>query len=68
MRVKINHGELNRKVADDLNERGIMPPRKDKWEAHNVQMAISRKLNYPLMWEAINRISKQMYDESGKTN
>jgi hypothetical protein len=67
MRVKINHGELHQKVADDLNKRGILPPRKDKWESHNVQMAISRKLNYPLMWESINRISKQMYDESGKT-
>lgn len=68
MRVKINHGELHRLVAEDLNKRGILPPRKDKWESHNVQMAISRKLNYPLMWEAINRISKQMYDESGKKN
>lgn len=67
MRVKINAGELHRMVADDLNNRGIQPPRKDKWEAHNVQMAISRKLNYPLMWESINRISKQLYDESGKT-
>lgn len=66
MRVKINHGELQKKVADDLNNRGILPPRKDKWEAHNVQMAISRKLNYPLMWDSIQRISKQMYDESGK--
>jgi len=68
MRVKINAGELHRLVAEDLNNRGIQPPRKDKWESHNVQMAISRKLNYPLMWESINRISKQMYDESGKTN
>lgn len=66
MRVKINAGELHRLVADDLNKRGIQPPRKDKWESHNVQMAISRKLNYPLMWESINRISKQLYDESGK--
>jgi hypothetical protein len=67
MRVKINAGELHRLVAEDLNNRGIQPPRKDKWESHNVQMAISRKLNYPLMWESINRISKQLYDESGKT-
>ncbi len=67
MRVKINAGELHRLVAEDLNNRGIEPPRKDKWESHNVQMAISRKLNYPLMWESINRISKQLYDESGKT-
>jgi hypothetical protein len=66
MRVKINAGELHRLVAEDLNNRGIQPPRKDKWESHNVQMAISRKLNYPLMWESINRISKQLYDESGK--
>jgi hypothetical protein len=64
MRVKINAGELHRLVAEDLNNRGIQPPRKDKWESHNVQMAISRKLNYPLMWESINRISKQLYDES----
>ena len=68
MRVKINQSELQRLVAEDLNKQGIQPPRKDKWEPHNVQMAISRKLNYPLMWESINRISKQMYDESGKTN
>jgi hypothetical protein len=61
MRVKINAGELHRLVAEDLNNRGIQPPRKDKWESHNVQMAISRKLNYPLMWESINRISKQLY-------
>ena len=67
MRVKINQSELQRLVADDLNKQGIQPPRKDKWEPHNVQMAISRKLNYPLMWESINRISKQLYDESGKT-
>jgi hypothetical protein len=67
MRVKINAGELHRLVAEDLNNRGIQPPRKDKWESHNVQMAISRKLNYPLMWESINRISKQLYDESRKT-
>ncbi len=67
MRVKINAGELHRLVAEDLNNRGIQPPRKDKWESHNVQMAISRKLNYPLMWESINRISRQLYDESGKT-
>ena len=64
MRVKINVGEMHKMVADDLNNRGIQPPRKDKWESHNVQMAISRKLNYPLMWESINRISKQLYDES----
>ena len=64
MRVKINAGELHRLVAEDLNNRGIQPPRKDKWESHNVQMAISRKLNYPLMWESINLISKQLYDES----
>ena len=64
MRVKINQSELQRLVAEDLNKRGIQPPRKDKWESHNVQMAISRKLNYPLMWESINRISKQLYDES----
>jgi hypothetical protein len=64
MRVKINQSELQRLVADDLNKQGIQPPRKDKWEPHNVQMAISRKLNYPLMWESINRISKQLYDES----
>ena len=64
MRVKINAGELHRMVAEDLNKQGIQPPRKDKWESHNVQMAISRKLNYPLMWESINRISKQLYDES----
>jgi hypothetical protein len=67
MRVKINQSELQRLVAEDLNKQGIQPPRKDKWEPHNVQMAISRKLNYPLMWESINRISKQLYDESGKT-
>jgi hypothetical protein len=66
MRVKINQSELQRLVADDLNKQGIQPPRKDKWEPHNVQMAMSRKLNYPLMWESINRISKQLYDESGK--
>jgi hypothetical protein len=66
MRVKINQSELQRLVAEDLNKQGIQPPRKDKWEPHNVQMAISRKLNYPLMWESINRISKQLYDESGK--
>lgn len=66
MRIKINQSELQRLVADDLNKQGIQPPRKDKWEPHNVQMAISRKLNYPLMWESINRISKQLYDESGK--
>ncbi len=66
MRVKINQSELQRLVAEDLNKQGIQPPRKDKWESHNVQMAISRKLNYPLMWESINRISKQLYDESGK--
>ncbi len=64
MRVKINQSELQRLVAEDLNKQGIQPPRKDKWEPHNVQMAISRKLNYPLMWESINRISKQLYDES----
>ena len=64
MRVKINQSELNRLVAEDLNKKGIQPPRKDKWESHNVQMAISRKLNYPLMWESINRISKQLYNES----
>ena len=64
MRVKINAGELHRLVAEDLNTRGIQPPRKDIWESHNVQMAISRKLNYPLMWESINRISKQLYNES----
>lgn len=64
MRVKINQSELQRLVAEDLNKQGIQPPRKDKWESHNVQMAISRKLNYPLMWESINRISKQLYDES----
>jgi hypothetical protein len=67
MRVKINQSELQKLVADDLNKQGIQPPRKDKWEPHNVQMAMSRKLNYPLMWESINRISKQLYDESGKT-
>jgi len=66
MRVKINQSELQRLVADDLNKQGIQPPRKDKWEPHNVQMAMSRKLNYPLMWESINRISKQLYDESRK--
>ena len=65
MRVKINQSELQKLVADDLNKQGIQPPRKDKWEPHNVQMPISRKLNYPLMWESINRISKQLYDESG---
>lgn len=64
MRIKINQSELQKLVADDLNKQGIQPPRKDKWEPHNVQMAISRKLNYPLMWESINRISKQLYDES----
>jgi hypothetical protein len=64
MRVKINQSELQRLVAEDLNKQGIQPPRKDKWEPHNVQMAISRKLNYPLMWESINRISKQLYDDS----
>lgn len=68
MRIKINQSELQKLVADDLNKQGIQPPRKDKWEPHNVQMAISRKLNYPLMWESINRISKQLYDESGKTS
>ena len=47
MRVKINQSELQRLVAEDLNKQGIQPPRKDKWESHNVQMAISRKLNYP---------------------
>ena len=67
MRIKINQSELQKLVADDLNKQGIQPPRKDKWEPHNVQMAISRKLNYPLMWESINRISKQLYNESGKT-
>jgi hypothetical protein len=55
-------------VADDLNSRGIKPVSAEKWQSHNIQMAISRKLNYPLMWESINRISKQLYDESGKTN
>lgn len=68
MRIKIKQGELHRLVADDLNSRGIKPVSAEKWQAHNIQMAISRKLNYPLMWESINRISKQLYDESGKNN
>jgi hypothetical protein len=64
MRVKIKKGELHRLVADDLNKRGIKPISAEKWQAHNIQMAISRNLNYPLMWESINRISKQLYNDS----
>jgi hypothetical protein len=62
MRVKIKKGELYKQVADDLNKRGIKPFSAKQWQPHNVQMAVSRNLNYPLMWESIHRISKQLYD------
>jgi hypothetical protein len=45
MRVKIKKGELHKLVADDLNKRGIKPISAEKWQAHNIQMAISRNLN-----------------------
>lgn len=52
--------DLYRQVAENLNQMGYEPFSAREWKAHNIQSIVSKKIENKVVWDEINKVSKQM--------
>lgn len=57
--MRIGKMEVYQNIADELNQKNILPPTARHWKGHNIQSFVSRGCQDPIIKEVINRHFKQ---------
>jgi len=53
--MKIGKMEIYQQIADELNQKNILPPTARSWKGHNVQSFVSRGCQDPIVKAIINK-------------
>jgi hypothetical protein len=53
--MRIGKMEIYQQIADELNQKEILPPTARHWKGHNVQSFVSRGCQDPIVKSIINK-------------